>query len=252
MLRTNLATRPFYNERGVHLVLGVVAVLGLAVLGVWVLQLVDLSRRSTDLTVRAEGAEVESADLSARTTEIQRAVSAQALEEVAAAAREANTLIDQRVFSWTNFFNRIETTLPADVMVTEVRPDLSPGLVEVTMGVVGRGLEDITEFIGALEDSGAFAEVLPRQEELTEDGMYRAVLRGRYLEALPGEFVAPEDELPGAADNQDAAEPDESLDESDPDDGGEPDDTEPDEAGTEADVEPELDQPGVAAGGDRP
>ena len=32
MLRTNLATRPFYNERGVHLVLGVVAVLGLAVL----------------------------------------------------------------------------------------------------------------------------------------------------------------------------------------------------------------------------
>ena len=31
MLRSNLATRPFYNDRAVYLVLGVVAVVGLVV-----------------------------------------------------------------------------------------------------------------------------------------------------------------------------------------------------------------------------
>lgn len=185
MLRTNLATRPFYNERGVYMVLAIVTVVGLVALGTEVLGFIDLSRRNAVLTAGAEGAELAATDLSARAAEIQRAVSPQALEEVAAAAREANLLIDQRVFSWTDFFNRIETTLPPDVMLTEVRPDIEPGSVEVTMGVIGRRLDDIDEFIGALEASGAFAEVLNTLSEINEDAMYRAQLRGRYLQAIP-------------------------------------------------------------------
>ena len=38
------------------------------------------------------------------------------------AAQEANALIDQRTFSWTELFNQIEATLPPDVMLTSVRP----------------------------------------------------------------------------------------------------------------------------------
>ena len=185
MLRTNLATRPFYNERAVYMVLGAVAVVGLVALTTGVLRIVDLSQRNTELTARAERAESEGADLSARAAEIQREVSPQALDEVAAAAREANLLIDQRVFSWTDFFNRIETTLPPGVMMTEVRPDIEPGSIEVTMGVLGRRLDGINEFIAALEESGAFTGVLDRQSDITADGMYRAVLRGRYLQAVP-------------------------------------------------------------------
>ena len=187
MLRTNLATRPFYNERAVYLALGVVAVVGLVVLATGVLRIVDFSRRNTELAARAERAEREGAQLSAQTAEIQRSVSPQTLDEVAAAAREANLLIDQRVFSWTDFFNRIETTLPPEVMLTEVRPDIEPGSIEVTMGVLGSRLDAIDEFIGALEESGAFTEVLNRQSEITADGMYRAVVRGRYERAIQPE-----------------------------------------------------------------
>ena len=181
MLCANLATRPFYNERAVYLVLGMVAVFGLVVLATGIYRIVDLSRRNTELTVRAERAEREGADLSARAAEIERSVSPRAFEEVAAAAREVNLLIDQRVFSWTDFFNHIETTLPPDVMMTEVRPEIEPGSIEVRMGVLGRRLDAISEFIGALEESGAFTEVLNRQAEITEDGMYRAVLSGQYV-----------------------------------------------------------------------
>ena len=141
-------------------------------------------RLNTERIRQAEDDEREGAALSVLAAGIQRSVSPEALDEVAAAAREANLLIDQRVFSWTDFFNRIETTLPPDVMMTEVRPDIEPGSVEVTMGVLGRSLGAINEFIGALEDSGAFTEVLNRSSEITEDGMYRAVLRGKYLQAI--------------------------------------------------------------------
>jgi len=208
MLRTNLATRPFYNERVVHLGLGLVGVLGLAVLGFFVLQMIELSGRTAALVARAEAAEAETARLAADTAALQRTVSPAELEVVADAAREANTLIDQRVFSWTDFFNRIETTLPPDVMVTQVQPDISPARVDVTMVVLGRGLDDISEFIDALEASGDFAEVLNRSSELTEEGMYRAVVRGRYLQALeaggagdaPGEAAVPEEPAAGADD----------------------------------------------------
>ena len=183
MLGTNLATRPFYNERAVYVVLGLVAVIGLVLLYYETNRIIDLSRLNTERTRQAEEAERESTDLSVLAAEIRRSISPQALEEVAAAAREANLLIDQRIFSWTDFFNRIETTLPPDVMLTEVRPDIEPGSIEVTMGVLGRRLDAIDEFIGALEESGAFTEVLNRQSEITEDGMYRAVLRGTYLQA---------------------------------------------------------------------
>ena len=184
MLRTNLATRPFYNERAVYVVLGLVAAVGLGALYFEATRIIDLSRLNTTRTRQAEEDERAGTDLSVLAADIQRQISPDALAGVTAAAREANLLIDQRVFSWTAFFNRIETTLPPDVMVTDVRPDIAPGSVELTMGVLGRRLDDINEFIAALEDSGAFTDVLSPSAELTDDGMYRAVVRGTYLDAI--------------------------------------------------------------------
>ena len=185
MLRSNLATRPFYNDRAVYLVLGVVAVVGLVVLYVEVGRIIELSRLNTERTRLAEDDERAGTELSVLAAEIQGAVGPQVLDDVAAAVREVNVLIERRAFSWTDFFNRIETTLPPDVMLTEVSPDIEPGSIEVTMGVLGRRLDDINEFIDALEEPGAFTGVLERRSEITEDGMYRAVLVGQYLQGVP-------------------------------------------------------------------
>ena len=43
---------------------------------------------------------------------------------VQASAREANLLIERRAFSWTDLFNRFEETLPADVRVAAVQPQV--------------------------------------------------------------------------------------------------------------------------------
>ena len=50
MLRTNLSTRPFYNERAVHLVLGLVALVVLALTVVNLVSVVRLSRQNTVLS----------------------------------------------------------------------------------------------------------------------------------------------------------------------------------------------------------
>ena len=181
MVQTNLSTRPFYNERPVHLALGIVALLVLGLTVFNITQAVRLSSRNTELTERADRVEAVVADVAGQTLAIQRDINRTELDAVVTAAREANALIDRRIFSWTEFFNRIESTLPPDVMMTSVRPEIGEEEITVSMGVLGRRVEDIETFMGRLEATGAFAELLARQEEATAEGMYRAALRGRYL-----------------------------------------------------------------------
>ena len=180
MLRTNLSTRPFYNERAVHLVLIVLGLVAAAVMTLGLFRLVDLSRANTALTAAAERDETAARETSTQVAVIQRDISDDELEVLAQAAQEANRLIDRRIFSWTEFFNRIERTLPPDVMLTSVRPDIESDQVTVSIGVIGREVEHIDSFIEQMEGTGAFSEVLARTEEMTDEGMYRALLVGHY------------------------------------------------------------------------
>ena len=106
MLRTNLSTRPFYNERTVHVVLGVAAIVVIAVTVFDVTRIVALSQRHTESTLRAERDEAAARDVGSRTAGVRGALDGAELQGVEAAVREANSLIDQRTFSWTDLFNR--------------------------------------------------------------------------------------------------------------------------------------------------
>ena len=188
----NLATRPFYNDRAVHLMLACVGLLAVAVLVACGARLVELSRTHRTLTLQAMAAERETVTVSTQTARYERAVSAEARDALSGAAAEVNRLIQRRLFSWTAFFNVIEQTLPPDVMLTAVRPDTDDRGTSIDLAVIGRTVADIEEFIRRLEETGAFADVLARQGELNDEGMYRAQLRGRLVRLDEAEVDADE------------------------------------------------------------
>src|SRR5947207_2171253 len=176
MLRANLATRPFYNERAIHLLLGFAAFIVLAITVVNVSRIVTLSRRSTELSARTNGDRSEASRLSTEATRIRRTINKDELALVVNAAQEANALIDQRTFSWTEFFNQIEATIPPDVMLTSVRPSFKEGVTRVTMIVLGKQTADLDEFIEKLEATGFFEQVYAPTSELTDAGLRRATI----------------------------------------------------------------------------
>jgi Tfp pilus assembly protein PilN len=180
VLRTNLSTRPFYNERAVHVALAVVAILVLAATVFNVTRVVSLSRQSTELATRASRDQAEADRLAREAAAVRRAIDKDELELVAYAAREANGLIDYRTFSWTAFFNHIEATLPPDVMLVSVRPSVDDEQTRVTMTVLSRRTEDIDEFVERLEATGAFEDVIPAQADATNEGLQRAVIESVY------------------------------------------------------------------------
>ncbi len=180
MLRTNLATRPFYNERLVHVVLAVAGAAALVGAAAGIARAVDVVRSQAALTAAAEAAEREAAQLAGRASSVRQAMAAGEVESIAEAVAEANRLVDRRTFSWTAFFNVIDRTLPSGVMLTAIRPQHGDDGVAVAVGVIGRRLADIDAFIELLEETGVFADVLAREEEMLADGTYRARLTGRY------------------------------------------------------------------------
>jgi Tfp pilus assembly protein PilN len=185
MLRTNLSTRPFYNERAVYLGLGLVGLIVLAVTMVNLVEVVRLSRQNTGLAAHIRDDRSAATDLTRKARETRQGIDQDELKIIAAAAREANTLIDGRTFSWTALFNQLEATLPPEVMLASVRPTIDEDGTRITLIVLGRRTADLDEFIEKLEATGSFENVLPRQRNLNDDGLTQVTMEALYIPDEP-------------------------------------------------------------------
>jgi Tfp pilus assembly protein PilN len=168
MIRTNLSTRPFYNERTVRTILLVVAVAVVAFTAFNASRVLRYSRSDTRLQTQAARDEARAADLRQQATRLRATVNTKQIESASVDARDANDLIDRRTFSWTDLFNRFESTLPDDVRITIVRPKLEEGGFTVEVHVIARTVEDVNRFMENLEDTGAFKNTVPVEERPDE------------------------------------------------------------------------------------
>ena len=157
MLRTNLSTRPFYNERPIRLGIAAAVIAVAAFTAFNSAQVMTLTQKNNELTARADAAEARASDLRNKAGATQKSLDRGDVSVVQAAAREANLLIDRRAFSWTDLFNRFEETLPADVRISAVQPQLDDQeRMLVAMTVVSRRVEDLDAFIDRLEQTKVF------------------------------------------------------------------------------------------------
>jgi Tfp pilus assembly protein PilN len=183
MIRTNLSTRPFYNDRAVGLWLGILAALALGATLFNVARVLEYSRSDTRLASQASRDEARAAELRANAARLRASVDPRQLDAASADAREANDLIDRRTFSWTELLNRFETTLPDQVRIVAVRPkvDQRAGTL-LNIAVVARSTDEVSQFMDKLEATGAFKELRGTSEERYNDkGLLEGTIETRYL-----------------------------------------------------------------------
>ena len=181
MIRTNLSTRPFYNEGAVHAWLAAIAILVAAATVFNVSRVVRYSRSDTELGTEASQNEARAVELRTEATRLRATVDARQLDRASADARQANDLIDRRTFSWTELWNRFETTLPDDVRIVAFRPKLDPkrGIV-LTINVVARNVDDVGRLMENLENTGAFKDLLPPEEHMNDQGQLEVTIETTY------------------------------------------------------------------------
>ena len=181
MIRTNLSTRPFYNERAVRLWL--LAIAGLVVIASVfnVSRVIRYSRSDTQLATEASQNESRAAELRTSAVRLRATVDSKQIDVASVDAHQANDLIDRRTFSWTELLNLFERTLPDTVRITAVRPKLDPkrGIV-LTINVVARNVEDVSELMDKLEATGVFKDLLTPEEHVDEQGQLEAALETTY------------------------------------------------------------------------
>ena len=180
MLRTNLSTRPFYNERAVHAVALAVALIVLAITAWQIVRVVRLSRYKTELNTAINRDKNEADHRTREAAAIRRGLDQKELAVVVAAATEANNLIEQRTVSWTLLFNQLEATLPEDVMLTAINPDFGDGVTAVNLEIQGRGGDVIDNFWERLEKTGAFHDIEWSGLTVTEEGIHRLQMKAVY------------------------------------------------------------------------
>jgi hypothetical protein len=183
MLRTNLSTRPFYNIRAIQAMLGAFAALVILMTMFNVISLLRLANSQRSLGARAVQAQTEATRLRADATRVRSQVDTKELEVVTIAAREANSIIGMRAFSWGELLAHFETTLPENVRITAVRPRVDKdGRFVVGMRVEARQIGDLEKFLDGLEMTGAFHDALTTDEQATDDGLLEAVIEAVYVQ----------------------------------------------------------------------
>jgi len=182
VIRANLATRPFYNERAVQLWLFVLALVVAAATVFNVARVIRYSRTDTELATQASRDETRAADLRAEAARLRGSVDLKEIELASNEARQANALIDRRTFSWTDLLNQFETTFPDNVRITSIQPavDEKGGLV-LSIRVIARSVDDVDELIGNLEATGSFTNPYSVQDRFNADGMLEATVVGHYV-----------------------------------------------------------------------
>jgi hypothetical protein len=189
MLRTNLSTRPFYNERGVRAGLGALAALALGLTLFNAYEILRLQGQSRDARQTMAQNDAQAMQMREKAQVIRRSIDKEKLALVQAAASEANALIDRRTFSWTELLNQFQATLPPDVRIAGVMPQSdNEGRRLVQISVFSRRIEDLEQFMDALEKTGAFSGVLPRTDQPDESGTLRSEVQAYYS---PATAVAP-------------------------------------------------------------
>ena len=195
MLRSNLSTRPFYNERAVHAAAAAVAVLVVAVTAWQGARVVRLSRYKTELNTAIKRDRSQTDYLTKEAQQTRRGLDQTELGVVATKAKEANSLIEQRTFSWTALFNQLSSTLPENVMLTGVQPEFTEGETQVALDVQGRRSGDIDAFWDRLEKTGSFRDIQWSDVSVSEDGLHRIRMTAVYTPPA----TAPAAAAPGGA-----------------------------------------------------
>ena len=180
MLRGNLSTRPFYNERLVTLGLVLAGVVALALTAFNVSQFMSLTAERSELERKIEQSRSEAAIIRGGTKVVYSQLDRPALKALAGSAEEANGLIDARVFSWTTFLSGIESRMPMNVHLLSISPRAERGVFQVELNVVAKSMEDLQQFIDALAATGTFYDVFSGGRKVNDDGTIGAVIRTGY------------------------------------------------------------------------
>lgn len=180
MLKGNLATRPFYNEQLVNLLIAALAIGALLLAAFNTTRTIYLSGERASRTAIERQAEDQIRSLNDSTAQQTKTVDRASLNRLGISTAEANDLIDQRMFSWTVLLGLLEQTIPIDMRLVSIAKRFDNRGFTIRMNTNAKRTSDLEQFIERLWGTGYFFDVFSSEASTNDDGSFTAMLEGRY------------------------------------------------------------------------
>jgi len=163
--KLNLATKTYINRRSLYLVYAfgtAVLILVLITQFRYLVQMQNQERLLKQRIVEIQNQLGISAESAASYTETEFNI---LLEQI----KFSNELILKDSFQWTGLLGQLESVLPADVRIVDIKPDFRDSTL--TLSAQARSVKDLRLFIDRLNKSGDFTDVLllSQKEQILKD-----------------------------------------------------------------------------------
>lgn len=152
--KLNLASRIYVNRQALYLSYAVLTAVLLLILVVQVRYLLLMSHQQQLLGQRSDELRQQLGISAAATSGPTEEEFNQLLGQIAF----SNKLIARDSFQWTGLLGQLEEVLPADVRISDIRPDFQQSTLDIT--AQARTVADLRSFIDRLNESSSFSEVL--------------------------------------------------------------------------------------------
>ncbi len=153
-IQVNLASEPFRRDRPILVASGIVAVLMVASLAFLISLSVFESREVAETKAALAAIDKQLLALSQEQAKISSALRQPENSEVLDRNLFLNMLIDRKSVSWTKIFSDLESVVPHDVRLVQVR--LSPQSSTLDMVVAAQSSQPVIEFLLKVEKSPLF------------------------------------------------------------------------------------------------
>ena len=187
-ISVNLASEPFRRDRPMLVASAAFGVVLLALLGVLVFLILSERSRQTDTRAAVAKLSSEARTLSDQQAQMEGTLRLPMNAEVLERSLLLNTLIQHKSISWTKLFSDIESVLPNNVKVIQIRlPQVnSRREVALDLEVGAQNPAQMIEFLKRLQDSPLFGPASnPRSAPPTQnEPLYRYRVVVSYAQKL--------------------------------------------------------------------
>lgn len=160
----NLATNPFVNYRKYYLAGVALLLIGVAGAGYSARHYLDLHRLTRLMSQDLQKNQSQLNQLIEHEADLKAQLERpQTLDEIDRIAFY-NLLIQRKVFPWTPIFQDLESVIPYNVQVTQIRQKTVGKSIDLEMVFMGRSTADAINFLRNLTSSKKFHDIVVNQE----------------------------------------------------------------------------------------
>jgi hypothetical protein len=178
MLTVNLASEPVALLKRVRLGLIGAAIALLISLTAMVVEGLSLRQSLEMETVRTARLSAERLDVEKRLGQEGLVLTEANRAAIDVQVKVANQMIDQRLFSWSSLFLKLERATPAGVSLASVQPQ--PANASLTLKGEALTLERLTSYVGKLQEAAPFHDVFLADQTGRQDGTVSFTLHVGY------------------------------------------------------------------------